>query len=345
MAVLALGLSTALVACGSEETDDAGASASPGASAAASTPAASAPASAAATPSASATPKAKPTTIKDLSALTVTPTTPGKAPKVTGKWPLAIDKTQVKVLTQGKGPAVPKGGTVEVNYQGVNARTGKVFDESFSRGQTASFPLDQVVTGFKKGLEGQKVGSRVLVMMTGADGYDASGGQPAAGIEKGDNLIFTIDVISTPYTKPTGKTVAPKAGLPTVKDDAKGVPTVTIPKTAAPTSLVSQPLVEGEGKKIKDSDAVTVKYRAYTWADGKLMQDNYATGAETAALSQLIPAWKKGLVGKTTGSRVLVVAPPADAYGEKGWDKIPGNATMVYVIDVLDAQDASQMVQ
>ncbi|GAB2486924.1 FKBP-type peptidyl-prolyl cis-trans isomerase [Luteococcus sediminum] len=340
--VLALGLSATLAACGG--SDEAAKSPTPAASG---TPAANATPAASATPasSAPATPKVKPTVIKDLSALTVTPTEPGKAPSVKAKWPLAVEKTQVKVLSQGDGPTVAKGGQVEVHYQGVNARTGKVFDESFSRGQTATFSTAQVVTGFKKALEGQKVGSRVLVMMTGADGYDSTGGNPQAGIEKGDNLVFVIDVVSTPFTKATGTAVEAKAGLPTVKEDAKGVPSVTVPKTAAPAKLEVQPLIKGPGAQVKANDAVMVTYRAYLWDGGTLVADGYKEGPQTGKLTDLIPAWKKGLVNQTVGSRVLIVSPPADAYGNQKVENIPAKSTMVYVIDILHAMDASQAVQ
>ncbi|GAA1396257.1 FKBP-type peptidyl-prolyl cis-trans isomerase [Luteococcus peritonei] len=342
--LLALALAGSLTACGNDETEvstsvSPAASASQQASQAASSPAASA------SPSAAATPTVKPTVVKNLDAVTVTPTTVGKAPTITAKWPIAIEKTAVKVLTPGTGQTVAKGSSVEVNYQGVNARTGKAFDGSFTdqfgHKQPASFSLQQVVPGFTKAIEGQKVGSRVLVMMTSEDGY--ADGNPQAGILKGDNLVFVIDILSAPYTKATGTAVAPKAGLPTVKDDAKGFPVVTVPKTAAPTTLTVQPLIKGaSSRKVAATDAVTVNYRAYAWKDGKLLADDYPTGPETALLSQLQPSWQKGLVNQPVGSRVLIVSPPADAYGAAGNDKVPANTTAVFVVDVLYAQQGAQ---
>ncbi|HXO57547.1 MAG TPA: peptidylprolyl isomerase, partial [Mycobacterium sp.] len=41
---------------------------------------------------------------------------------------------------------------------------------------------------------GQKVGSTVGVAMASADGYPD--GQPQAGIQKGDSLIFAIKILS-----------------------------------------------------------------------------------------------------------------------------------------------------
>jgi peptidylprolyl isomerase len=51
----------------------------------------------------------------------------------------------------------------------------------------------RVVPGFQKAIAGQKVGSTVAVAMTSADGYPD--GQPSAGIEKGDSLVFAIKIL------------------------------------------------------------------------------------------------------------------------------------------------------
>ena len=55
------------------------------------------------------------------------------------------------------------------------------------------FPLDGVVAGFQKAIAGQKVGSTVAVAMTSADGY--ADGQPGAGIQPGDSLVFAIKIL------------------------------------------------------------------------------------------------------------------------------------------------------
>jgi FKBP-type peptidyl-prolyl cis-trans isomerase len=49
------------------------------------------------------------------------------------------------------------------------------------------------VPGFQKAIAGQKVGSTVAVAMTSADGYPE--GQPAAGIQPGDSLVFAIKIL------------------------------------------------------------------------------------------------------------------------------------------------------
>ena len=306
---------------GNESSPDASA-ASPGATAA--TP----------TPTASATPSVKP--VNNLDAITVAGAA-GKAPQVTIKTPYAVDETRSKVLTPGNGPTVQEAGFIDVNYVGVNGRTGKVFDSSFKNGQSVSFPLDQVVPGFKKGLAGKKVGDRVLIAMPGADGYDASGGNAQAGINVGDTLVFVVDIVGTQLTGPSGTPVAPKAGLPTVADE-DGKPVITVPKAAAPTALVAQPLVDGnQAHKLAAGDSIVVHYRSASWKTGKQLDDKY-DAPTVGTLSSTIPCWQKGLVGKAVGSRVLLVCPPADGFPEGSNNPpIEKGDTVVYVVDLLFA--------
>lgn len=123
----------------------------------------------------------------------VTGSTDTAAPRVDVSAPFSVTETQVKTLTAGDGPVVAPTDSVSVCYLGVNGRDGSVFDSSYERGEPVDFSLTQVVPGFQKAIAGQKVGSTVAVAMVPADGYPQ--GQPAAGIEPGDSLIFAIKIL------------------------------------------------------------------------------------------------------------------------------------------------------
>ena len=262
----------------------------------------------------------------------------GEAPKVKVDSPWAIDKTRTKVLDASNGPAVSEGQGVEVNYYGVNGRTGKKFDESFSTGQPVAFSLAQVVPGFSKGLVGQHKGSRVLIAMPGQDGYDPMGGNPQAGIEVGDTLIFVVDLVDVQLAGPEGSKVAPKEGLPTVTETA-GKPEITIPESAPPTTLEVQPLIKGEGKKVGANDTITFNYVWVRWSDGKVLEESYSGKPANAPLSGLLPGMVKGLEGQTVGSRVLLVIPPADGYPDgNATPSIKPGETLVMVVDLLFRQ-------
>ena len=292
-----------------------------------------------ASPTASASPSASPTTTinpsDSLSGITVKNDKFGEKPTITVKAPWGIDKTRVEVMTQGKG-AVVDPSYLWVYYQGVNGRTGKVFDGNFGTGQTAMFNLEQVVPGFKTALEGQRVGSRILVAMPGTDGYDSQGGKAEIDVQVGDTLIFVIDIVETVLSGPTGKAITPPAGLPTVTEK-DGKPVITLPATDPPTKLIAQPLTEGTGNQVTAKDVIAVHYLAVSWKTGKVIEDKMSE-VDGGLLSSTIPGWQKGLVGKRVGQRVLLVLPPEYNYPQ-GSNSPPVTAgdTLVYVVDLLYA--------
>lgn len=101
---------------------------------------------------------------------------------------------QVAVLIQGDGEVVQAGDEVTMQYVGVNWRTGEAFDQSWGSGPR-SFTTDGVIAGFGAALVGQQVGSQVIAVIPPDQGYGPSGGQPSAGIEADDTLVFVIDIL------------------------------------------------------------------------------------------------------------------------------------------------------
>jgi peptidylprolyl isomerase len=128
---------------------------------------------------------------------TVTAGSPAKGPAITIPKTAAPKTLQVKTLIKGTGPAVKKGQLLVAQYTGENYRTKSVFDSSWSRSAPAGFAigLGQVIPGWDKGLVGQTVGSRVLLVVPPADGY-GSGGNSQAGIKGTDTLVFVVDIIA-----------------------------------------------------------------------------------------------------------------------------------------------------
>lgn len=272
----------------------------------------------------------------DLSAISVTDT---DVPEVSVPAPWAVASTQATVLRESSNPqVVGENATVTVNYVGVNGRTGEPFDSSYQRGAPATFPLNGVVPGFKAGLAGQKVGSRVLIGMTGEDGY--AQGNPQAGIEVGDSLIFVVDIVSSSFEEAMGEEVAPAEGMPTVTV-TDGKPEVTIPEGLAADTLVVQPLIKGPGAPVTADSVISVKYRAWGVTSGNLVADAWA--AQEGPLSSLITGWQTGLLDQTAGSRVMLVVPAAQAFPNGNPEKgLAAGEGVFFVIDILNVQAAPQ---
>ncbi len=131
---------------------------------------------------------------------TVTPPAATSTAGPTIKIPAKVNppKTlQVKPLIKGKGAVVKSGQEVAVQYTGVNWRTGKVFDSSWSRKTPWITPIGvgQAIKGWDSGLVGQTIGSRVLLVIPPADGY-GSAGAAQAGIKGTDTLVFVVDILA-----------------------------------------------------------------------------------------------------------------------------------------------------
>lgn len=101
----------------------------------------------------------------------------------------------IEVLKKGDGATVAEGDRVTVQYQGLNWRTGEVFDQSWGA-EPRTFQTTGVVQGFSAALVGQTVGSQVVVIIPPELGY-GSEGNSAAGIEGTDTIVFVVDILAT----------------------------------------------------------------------------------------------------------------------------------------------------
>ena len=267
----------------------------------------------------------------------------GEKPTVAYDGQFQTDTTERVVLTEGTGPPVALGQKVQLNYLGVNGRDGMEFDTSFGNPEPASFVLEQgqLIAGFITGLEGVKAGSRVLVGISPEDGYGPAGGQPEAGIEEDDSLLFVIDVISSTdvLKRATGTPAEPLgAGLPSVVLAEDGAPTITPPSGPPPTELVIRPLIVGAGAPVAEGQSLSVHYTLVNWATGAVIESSWANGAPVTlplVQGQVMKPIIAGLGDKTVGSQVMLVVPPNEA--SEGAAE-PVTDTLVFVFDILDAQ-------
>lgn len=100
-------------------------------------------------------------------------------------------------LIRGDGPALKDGQSVTVNYLGQVYEGKEPFDESYSEGKPFSFLLGKdgsVVDGWKQGLKGVPIGSRVILSIPPKLGYGTKGNTDGS-IKGTDTMYFVIDVL------------------------------------------------------------------------------------------------------------------------------------------------------
>lgn len=258
---------------------------------------------------------------------------------------ISVEETADIVVTEGDGEELSGSELISFDYAIFSASSGEELDSSYPTNAVGLDLQDEtVLPGLTSALTGQKIGSRVLLALPPKDAF-GEGGNPQLGVEGDDTLLFLVDILSamTPLTEAEGTAVEPKEGLPTVEITAGEPATITIPEGFEdPDETVSQLLIEGAGAEVTAGKMLRVAYTGVTAKDGKVF-DSSANSERGFAefpigVGRVIQGWDKGLVGKKVGSRVLLVIPADEGYGEQGSPpNIAGGDTLVFVVDILAA--------
>lgn len=264
----------------------------------------------------------------------------GAKPTVAKGTGTAPTKLVTRTVIQGTGATVKKGDFIQANYLGQIFKSAKVFDNSYDQKKsiTTAIGTNAVIKGWDKGLVGQKVGSRVEMVIPPSLGYGSQA--VSTTIPANSTLVFVVDIVSTTTVPKTAKGAVVKqtdAALPKVGTNTDGkAPSITVPSSKTPpTKLVSNYVLESDGKAVKSTDTVVVQYKGVLWKTGKQFDSSWDRSPTSFTLNQVIKGWTQGLTGKKVGSRLLLVIPPSLGYGSTAQSSIPANSTLVFSVDIL----------
>jgi FKBP-type peptidyl-prolyl cis-trans isomerase FklB len=103
-----------------------------------------------------------------------------------------------------------------------------------------------------------------------------------------------------------------------------------------PSGLQYKVLKKGSGGSPDENDQVTVHYKG-TLVDGTVFDSSYKRGEPvTFPLNRVIPGWTEGVQLMKKGAKYRLFIPPTLGYGERGNRDIPGNAVLIFDIELLD---------
>jgi len=270
-----------------------------------------------------------------LDSLKLTDNGEKKAPGVEFTKPLDVKDPTIKVVKEGDGDRVKANQVADISIVAFNGKDGSTVEDTFAKDPEKLELNDDLKSGsavIYNAFVGAKVGSQLALAVPGK----------AASAQGGDaqpSQLLVIKILAAKdapkvLDKPEGDAVTPPAGLPTVKENDKGVPVISVDGVAAPTALISQDLIKGKGQAVKETDTITVNYVGVALAGGKVFDSSFDSGKKaTFPLNGVIKGWTQGLSGKTVGSRVLLVIPKALAYGDQGQGDAKGD--LVFVVDIL----------
>lgn len=119
-----------------------------------------------------------------------------------------------------------------------------------------------------------------------------------------------------------------------------------VPAQAAAAQLISQDESVGQGEAAKVGDVLSVSYTGKL-QDGTVFDTSVGKKPIQFVLGagKVIPGWDQGLIGMKVGGKRLLIIPPDLAYGVDGYGPIPGNATLIFEVDLLAITPAPEVQQ
>jgi FKBP-type peptidyl-prolyl cis-trans isomerase FklB len=117
---------------------------------------------------------------------------------------------QYKILREGTGAMPTVKDTVTTHYRG-SLIDGKVFDESYGRGEPISFPVTGVIKGWTEALQLMKVGSKWELYIPASLAYGDRGAGQMIG--PNETLIFTIELLGVKPGPADQPVIAPKESV------------------------------------------------------------------------------------------------------------------------------------
>lgn len=266
----------------------------------------------------------------------------GEKPTITIAAPLKIPATKSWTQSKGTGGVVGPETTALLQLSLANARTGKTLISTTDPGQhpLEAKSTDQLFPSLLKGISGAKAGSRVVIASTAKDSYGTQG-NPQLGLKAGDPVVMVADVLSTDPTSvlpgPSGATTPAPKTAPQIQEGAAGPTGFDVSGVRKPKQPQAYVLREGTGKPIDGAHRIAADYLGEVWGAKKPFDETYTKEPAKFSVGAggVVPCWDKGLAGVKAGSRVLMVCPPASAYGKQAQPDIPANSTLVFVVDVL----------
>lgn len=263
----------------------------------------------------------------------------GEEPTLTFDTAFGVKETASRVITEGDGQPIVDGAVATFHFTFVNGRNGEVVESSFDGDPAEVVFEDSLMAGIYEGLGGVHSGSRVLIAIAPGDGL---ADDPTGDVLETDTLLFFAEVLDVrvPLARAEGTRVEPVDGVPSVVLAANGAPTIMVPEAEPPTELIAQPLIEGAGQVVAAGDTITVHYTGVLWNTGAVFDSSWERGTPATfdiGTGAVIKGWDEGLVGRTVGTQIILVVPPAKGYPEGSPDgSIKGTDTIVFVIDILD---------
>jgi FKBP-type peptidyl-prolyl cis-trans isomerase len=139
------------------------------------------------------------------------------------------------------------------------------------------------------------------------------------------------------------ETEPPSAEAPAgVSTDLSVAPEAPCYAAAPPADLVTSDVVVGTGAEAVDGTNAAVKYVGAFYETGEEFDSSWSRGDDETlpvpvGAGRVIAGFEQAIDGMQVGGRRMVVIPSDLGYGPDGQGPIPGDATLIFIIDLVEA--------
>lgn len=286
----------------------------------------------------------------DLSKVQYTLKNATAEPEASFATPFAASSPSAYVIEEGNGDSINDGDYVLVEAAVFNGTDGKLNGSTYSS-EPILLPINdqlkQAAPQVYETLKKIKVGGSFsyttnVLQQRSTAGVTTTTASPGAATNV---EVYTVKTKLPKYA--TGKAVEADPSLPSFTlDESTGKAEIKLPDTKQDvTELTAKTLIEGTGPEVKATDTIYVRYLGVQYSDGKVFDGNYEKIPAALSLQGVIKGWTAGLTGKKVGSRVELIIPADQAYGNESANGSTPTGTLVFVVDILGAEENPQTLQ
>jgi len=241
-------------------------------------------------------------------------------------------KYRIRRKSEGKKPT--ESHVVTVKYRGW-LDNGEIFDSTYGTGgTTSSLDLKRVIPAWTEGMQLIGEGGMIELEVPFNQGYGEKGSPPTIPPKSTLHFLIELVKVSDPITPPSDL-VAKAEGS---SEPGKVDPDAPEEFTTTASGLKYRIRRKSDGKKPTAANAVTVHYRGWL-DDGKEFDSSYAKKKPAKfELGSVINGWTEGMQLIGVGGMIELEIPNNLGYGPAGQPGIPPNATLHFIVELLEVR-------
>ena len=269
----------------------------------------------------SSTPEPTPTSTATIEVPQIFNLTPTPVPTIVLDGAITTESgLQYLEITAGNGRAPQSGDIISMHFI-ASLTDGTELVNSYTDGQpgTVIWGQNNLLPGWEEAIGLMKAGGKAKLLLSPELAF---GAEEVGGIPPNSQIVLEVELLSV---------------------EAPPVPTSVVADKLVKTAsgLQYYDLTKGQGAEAAVNSNVSTHFTIWVKTDTGYDYIGSSKGQEPLDFvvglgDSVFPGWEEGVTGMKVGGKRYLVIPPELGMGETGSSQIPGNATLVMEIELMD---------